>query len=152
MLLQPNFKAFKPLFSCRHPLLINWSLMLAIMHQKNLNAFSAFQGFPEWLRQESTSGDHLVHPPVQAGSARAGYSGLCPAGGFQVSPKVEIPQDLLATHSCVWVNSSPHMIPNELSHKKILDFQLKWLFVTEYDKEIIVLSAACHTEHFCPLL
>lgn len=57
---------------------------------------------------------------------------------------METPQDLLTTHSSVWVKSS-HTIPDEFSHKKYYISKLND-FPTEYDKEITVLSAACHTE------
>lgn len=42
-------------------------LRLTIMHS-----------IPEWLRLAETSGDHLVYPPAQAESPRAGYQESCP--------------------------------------------------------------------------
>lgn len=48
----------------------------------------------EFLSLEVITWDHLVQHPVQAGSAKAGYPGLCPVI-FWVSPLMEIPQTLI---------------------------------------------------------
>ena len=40
---------------------------------------------------EGISMGHLVHPPAEAGSPTAGFTGLCP-GGSWISPEKETPQ------------------------------------------------------------
>lgn len=59
---------------------------------------------PEWLRLAETSGDHLVYPPAQAESPRAGYQESCPVE-FWVSPGMETSQLLWANFSIVWLPS-----------------------------------------------